>query len=62
MFFSIRIFTATLGGKNFQVREQVFTNYAEKGAKKGGVENYLHYWATAKVGYNAGINRNNCYY
>ena len=46
MLFSIRIFTATLGGKNFLTRQQVFPNVAEKGSVKRRLEKYLLYFCS----------------
>ncbi len=48
MFFGIRIFTATLGGKNFLTKRQVFSNIAEKGKQNSFLENYLHFWKWQK--------------
>ena len=62
MFSNIRIFTATLGGKNFLVKRQVFSNWAEKGDKKEGAKNYLHFRELVKMPLNTSINRNNYYY
>ena len=62
MFFSIRIFTATLGGKKFLTKRQVFSNWAEKGEQKRCLEKYLHHGAKSKMLQNAGVNKNNCYY
>ena len=41
--FSVRIFTATLGGKNSLTRRQVFSNVAEKGHVQERLEKYLLY-------------------
>ena len=40
--FSVRIFTATLGGKKFLTSQQVFSNWEEKREQKRRLENYLH--------------------
>ena len=43
MLFSIRIFTATLGRKNFLTKQQVFPNVAVKADCRTLLENILHY-------------------
>ena len=62
MLFSIRIFTATLGGKKILTKRQVFSNWAEKGEQKRCLEKYLHHEAKEKMSLNTAINENNCYY
>lgn len=41
MLFSIRIFTATLGDKNFLTRQQVFSNWAANDGCAADLENIL---------------------
>ena len=41
MLFNTRIFTATLGGKNFLTRQQVFSNWGAKDGGAADLENIL---------------------
>jgi len=48
MLFSIRIFTATLGGKNSLTKEKVFSNVAESEGQFRSTKKYLHVQSIAK--------------
>ena len=48
MLFSIRIFTATLGGKNSLTKEKVFSNVAENEGQLRSTRKYLHVRSIAK--------------